>query len=235
MKRRVIIIIILIVSIPFSYFLITEAQESKSAKESKLVSQQLLDESKALDKEIMAINKKIEKVIADNQLLSPDNKIKILPYQMAFKRGKDFIEIEKHHFTRGSIDVSRVVGVKKKFMRISTNGQTISKLESRISDQNYDEESITLVTMIDPSPKTVETKDINFEYKINGSILKSTKLEKVRNTTAFPIKNELKRNFIIPHLDYFYNALLDITEAYKKGSKDVESVMTEFLKKSTVY
>ncbi|HOR94107.1 MAG TPA: hypothetical protein PLZ38_09055, partial [Spirochaetota bacterium] len=66
-------------------------------------------------------------------------------------------------------------------------------------------------------------------------IVTDKKLSEVKNTLAFPIQNQLKNEFYIPHLMYFYDVLLNISETYYKGIKDIDSTMTEFLKSSTKY
>lgn len=210
-------------------------QDSELSREDKLKSEQLENESKELDRQILNINKKIQGVVADNDLLSPKNKIKLLPYQVAMVRGENFIELEKHKFIRSGIDSTEIVGIKKKSVKVLFNGKSISKIESIIFVKRYDDESVTVVNITDPSPNTADTKDMKFEYKVNENMIKNTILDKVQNTTAFPIQNDLKRNFLIPHLNYFYSVILSIAETYKKGVKDTDSLMADFLKESTVY
>ena len=210
-------------------------EDSELSREDKLKSEQLENESKELDRQILNINKKIQGVIADNDLLSPKNKIRLLPYQVAMVRGKNFIELERHKFIRSGIDSTEIVGIKKKSVKVLFNGKSISKIESIIFVKRYDDESVTVVNITDPSPNTADTKDMKFEYKVNENMIKNTILDKVQNTTAFPIQNDLKRNFLIPHLNYFYSVILSIAETYKKGVKDTDSLMADFLKESTVY
>ena len=66
-------------------------------------------------------------------------------------------------------------------------------------------------------------------------LLNNKKLGTVKNTTAYPLRNEIKREFLIPHLSTFYSAILFISEAYYKSLKDSDSSLSEFLKKSTKY
>ncbi len=205
------------------------------SKKDKLLSKQLVEEGHELDKQILSFNKSIQGVIADNDLLSPKSKIRLLPYQVSMVRGKDFITLERHKFIRSGIDSTKIIGIKRKSMKVTLSGKTASKIESVISVQRYDDESITVVNVTDPSPNTVETKDMRFEYKVNENLIKNTLLDKVQNTTAFPIRNDLKRNFLIPHLNYFYSVVLNIAETYKKGIKDSDSLMADFLKESAIY
>jgi hypothetical protein len=210
-------------------------QDSDLYKKDKLMSKQLEEDGNELDKQILSINQSIQGVIADNNLLSPENKIKLLPYQVSLVRGKDFIAFERHKFIRSGIDSTKIVGIQKKSLKVTLSGKSASKIESVIFVQRYDDESITAVNVTDPSPNTVETRDMKFEYKVNENLIKDILLEKVQNTTAFPIRNDLKRNFLIPHLTYFYSVVLNIAETYKKGIKDADSLMADFLKESTSY
>lgn len=210
-------------------------KDPELSKKDKLKSEQLENESQELDRQILSIHKNIQGVIADNELLSPKNRIKLLPYQIAMVRGKDFIELERHKFIRSGSNSSEIVGIKKKRVKLLISGKTVSKIESVIFVKRYDDESVTIVKITDPSPNTVDTKDMEFEYKVNENLIKDTLLDKVQNTTAFPIKNDLKRNFLIPHLNYFYSVILNIAETYKKGVKDTDSLMADFLKESTIY
>ena len=49
------------------------------------------------------------------------------------------------------------------------------------------------------------------------------------------MRNDIKRNFLVPHLGYFYNVLLSIGETYAKSIKNTDSALSEFLEKSTDY
>lgn len=125
-----------------------------------------------------------------------------------------------------------ITGIQVKKIKIYTNGQTISKIESEIYERDYYSGSLNIVRITDPSPATEGTNDIVFTHIVNGKVfLDNKKLGDMKNTTAFPIQNDLKRDFIVPHMSYFMNSLLFIAESYYKGLKDAESGMAEFLKR----
>jgi len=233
MIRKTILVSLISFAVMYTGF-ISAKEKDKDGKDT-LMSQQLIEESGDLDKQILNINKNIQKVIADNNFMSPENKYKLLPYQTAMTRGKDFFEIVRHRFIRSTIDNTKIIGIMKKSVKVYTGGSSVSKIESMVYEKRYDDESVTVVNIVDPSPNSVETKDIRFAYKVNGRLLKDVRMGKIQNTTAFPIQNDLKRNFLIPHLNYFYSVILSIAETYKKGIKDSESLMADFLKDSTSY
>jgi hypothetical protein len=208
---------------------------SQEAKNTTLTSQNLTEESKQLDQQILSICKRIEDTIATYKLMTIKD-IRLLPFQVSYTQGNDFIYLEKHFFINDDIIPNKIKLQKLKSIKIYTNGTTINKIESLIREENYYENSVTEVKIVDPSPNTVGTDDIVFTFvKNNKPIVNDKKLSEVKNTLAFPIQNQLKNEFYIPHLMYFYDVLLNISETYYKGIKDIDSTMTEFLKSSTKY
>lgn len=208
---------------------------SQEAKNSTLTSQNLTEESKQLDQQILSICKRIEDTIATYKLMTIKD-IRLLPFQVSYTQGSDFIYLEKHFFINDDIIPNKIKLQKLKSIKIYTNGTTVNKIESLIREENYYENSVTEVKIVDPSPNALGTDDIVFTFvKNNKPIVTDKKLAEVKNTLAFPIQNQLKREFYIPHLMYFYDVLLSISETYYKGIKDIDSTMTEFLKSSTKY
>jgi hypothetical protein len=187
---------------------------SQEAKNTTLTSQNLTEESKQLDQQILSICKRIEDTIATYKLMTIKD-IRLLPFQVSYTQGNDFIYLEKHFFINDDIIPNKIKLQKLKSIKIYTNGTTINKIESLIREENY----YIVFTFV----------------KNNKPIVNDKKLSEVKNTLAFPIQNQLKNEFYIPHLMYFYDVLLNISETYYKGIKDIDSTMTEFLKSSTKY
>ncbi|MBN2157801.1 MAG: hypothetical protein JW807_00290 [Spirochaetes bacterium] len=211
---------------------ISTAQEKKSDKQYKLESEQLDRVGKSLDAQILAYGKRMAEIIHKYELLKASD-LRIIPYQTTYVMGSDYIEMEKHHFIRDDALGKEITGLQTKRIKIYTNGQSISKIESEIYDRMYWAGTSVVVRMTDPSPLSEGTDDIVFTHIANGKVLlENKKLGDIKNTTAFPIRNELKRDFVVPHMSYFMNSLLFIAESYNKGLKDAESVMSNFLKKS---
>ena len=230
MRKQYLIILIIIASMIFS--VVAFSQETKK---DSLESETIVNEGKQLDQEILNFCKRIEETIAKNKLLSIKD-IRLLPFQVSYSQGNDYIYIEKHYFIKDDLVPNKIKIKKLKSIKIYTNGTTVSKLESIIREENYYENTVSEVKIIDPTPTALGTDDIVFTYlRENKPILTEKRLSEVKNSTAFPIQNQLKREFYIPHLVYFYDVLLSIAETYYKGMKDVDSTMTEFLKDSTKY
>jgi len=103
-------------------------------------------------------------------------------------------------------------------------------------ERDYNGGLSTQVIIVDPTPTAAGTDDIIFTHILNGKkLLDGRKLGEVKNSTAFPVRNNLKREFLVPHLEYFSQVLLSIAETYARGIKDSDSQMYEFLKQSTSY
>ena len=230
MRKQYLIITLMFLLMTFSVVVF-----SQDTKKSTSESENIVTEGKQLDQEILGFCKRIEDTIANYKLMSIKD-IRLLPYQISYSQGNDYIFVEKHYFVKDDLIPNKIKMKKSKSIKIYTNGTTISKLESIIREENYYENTVSEVKIIDPTPTALGTDDIVFSYiRANKVILTDKKLSEVKNSIAFPIQNQLKREFYLPHLMYFYDVLLNIAETYYKGMKDVDSTMTEFLKGSTTY
>ena len=222
---------ILVVSCCISMAVAAAAQD-KGEQKYKLMSERLDQQGKELDAQISSLNTKLAGIIKKYDLLKTTG-VRILPYQMTYVIGQNFIEMEKHTFIKDDIYARDITGIQVKKTKIYTDGQSISQIESQIYDQDYYSGMMNIVKIVDPSPMSEGTDDIVFTYILRGKIvLDNKKLGEIKNTTVSPIRNDLKREFLIPHLSYFEDSLLYIAEAYYKGLKDAESGMSDFLKKS---
>ncbi len=206
-----------------------------SGEEYKLSSQTLDQQGGELDKQIAAYSTRMAEIIKKYNLLKTTG-IRIIPYQTTYVQGQDFIEMEKYSFIKDDIYNREVVGVQSRKIKLYTNGESVTRIDTEIYDHFYWAGSSNIVRISDPSPTTVGTDDIVFTHIVNGKpFLENKKLADIKNTTAYPIRNELKREFLVPHISYFMNSLLFIAEAYYKGMKDAEEGMTEYLKKAKKY
>jgi hypothetical protein len=203
-----------------------------------------------MNKQIMNLNNEIQKTIRDYNLLSPEIKqgLKVVPYQTNVRYASDnqgsYMEIERHQFIRDPLQAAKFIGIKTKKFKLYYSGDTINKLQTEIFERYYDDNSAVKVDVVDPTPASEDTGDIMFTHTMmvnytieNPKFRKNVKLvdkalRDIQNTTAFPIRNDLKRNFLLPNLIYVNSVLLDIAESYYKGKKDSESVMMNFLVQS---
>lgn len=207
------------------------AQE-KDQKQYRLTSDSLDLQGKELDSQIVNLNKKIAGIVKDYGLLKA-TRLTVIPYQTIYVMGSDFIELEKHSFLKEDIISREITGILTRKIKIYTNGDAITKIESDISDRNYWSGALNLVKIVDPSPTTEGTDDITFTHIVNGKILLDNKrLGDMKNTTAFQVRNDIKREFLVPHMNYFTDSFRFIAESYNKGIKDSELGMHEFLKQT---
>ncbi|MBN1499911.1 MAG: hypothetical protein JW982_07145, partial [Spirochaetes bacterium] len=172
-----------------------------------------------------------EKIIevVKNYKLKDAGKLGAMPYQTTLYKGDDFIKVEKHSYIRDYF-TGEIVGVKKRTIKLVMSGDSVTRFESEVIEKNYASSRMVTITIIDPSPATDDTSDITFSHVESGKILvENKKMSDIKNTAAFPVANDLKREFYIPHLTFFYDTILTIAESYVKNSKDADNNMSEYL------
>lgn len=230
MKKTILVMACLVLMVAVSM-----AQEKdQKGQINKLTSEALDKQGRDLDAQITGIGKKIADIIKNYELLKAP--VRFIPYQTTLVQGADFIEMEKHSFVKDETYARDITGIQIKKIKIFTNGQTVSKIESEIYERDYYSGASNIVKISDPSPTAEGSDDVVFSHIVNGKVfLDAKKMGDMKNTTAFPIRNDLKREFLVPHMSYFMNSLLFIAEAYYKGLKDAESGMADFLKRSKKY
>lgn len=233
----------------------TYAQTGQQAdKADTLTSKEIEQEGDMMNKQIMSVNRDILKVVKDYKLTSDDLKknIRIVPFQTTLKYGDNgkgnYLEVTRHKFIRNPLNLHKIVGIKNKSFKIYYSGETVNKIEMQIFERYYDDNSAVQVDITDPSPGDEQTNDVTFTHTLlvnytiqndrfrkDVKLVDNKKLGEIQNSTAFPIRNDLRRDFLLPNLTFVNNVLLDVAETYYKGKKDAESLMLEFLRKSVDY
>lgn len=253
-RLSILFVTMTILAISFSSAFTQENPSSSEQRKDMLTSEELQKEGLELNKQILILSNDIQKTAKDYKLFSEDMKknISVLPYQTTLRYGSDnngnFMELERHQFMRNPLSVSKITGVKTKSFKLYYSGDSISKILTQVFERYYDDNSAVKVNVLDPSPSSEDTDDVTFTHTVminytipnekfrkNINMVDNKALKDIQNTTAFPIRNDLRRNFLIPNLVYVNNVLLDIAETYLKGKKDSESLMTEFLKRTINY
>ena len=233
MKRIIVMVATVCIMVSVSY---SQNKSDKGTNSKYKLSSDALDkDGKSLDVQINELSSKIANIVKKYDLLNTKG-IRFLPFQTTYKLGQDFIELEKHSFVKSGMLGGEITGIKTKKMKIYTTGSTVSKIESEIYEKDYYSGETDFVKIVDPSPTTEGTDDILFTHVKKGkNYLDEKPMGKIKNTTAFPLRNEIKRNFLVPHLSYFRNSFLFVSEAYYKSLKDADGALADFLKKSTKY
>lgn len=239
MKKILAAIIVLFFVIP----VFLTAQDNKESTEKKggtLASKAIDEKGQGFDKQILDLNKSIEEVVSTANLMTGEG-IRTLPYQTEIKYGPDeknpkFIQIVKHIYIKDGLFSNTLVGYEEKLLRIYSDGKTVSQIETIIKTKNFDSQDVEIVSVLDPSPSTESTDDVVLTHTYNNKkLVNQKKLGEVLNNADTPIRNGIKTEFIIPNLTILHKNILFITEANKKGAKDSDLDMSEFLKKSTLY
>lgn len=231
MKRLLVIFVAIVLPVA-----IAGAQEKKSpgGKQGQysLDSANLDEQGKGYDGQIRALCADIAAAIKKYDLLKNKN-IRFIPFQTSFIQGNDYIEMEKHTFITDEIYRTEVVGIRTKRIKIFTNGQDVQKIESEIYERRYYSGEKDQVVITDTAPLGQGTDNITFTHRVGSkTLMDGRRLGDIKNSTAFPLRTEIKRDFLIPNLTYFKNSLQFIGESYAKLMKDSEESMSEFLKNS---
>ena len=210
-----------------------QAQEQPKPNGNIATAEKIDEDSKNLDGIIKDINQKIQTVIQKNKMMEVKD-IKVIPYQTDYHLEKDYIQVDRHMFIRDNND--KIVGEKKKTVRVYVTGGALSKIESIIYERDYSASDEMTVIITDPSPMSDGKDNLVIQQIHNRKVIVESKpLSEIKNTTAFPVRNNFKRDFYVPHISYFYNIILGIAETYSKSAKDSDAAVTEFLMKSTRY
>jgi|APHig6443718053_1056840.scaffolds.fasta_scaffold48296_2 hypothetical protein len=208
--------------------------KAEKAEKNTLTSEKLDAEGKNLDSIIKNLNGNIQSVVQKYKMI--ENKdIKVIPYQVDYNVEKDCITMERHIFVRGDGADARIIGEKRKTIKMYVSGNTLSKVESIVYERDYNNATELIAEIVDSSPLSGNTDGITIKQTYRKKMVFSKTLGEMKNTTAFPVRNDFKRDFYIPHITYFYNTILGIAETYSKSTKDTDQTVAEFLKTSTKY
>lgn len=225
---QVIVLSVLVSGILFSQ------NKTENSSDKSLMSESLQNEAKDLDSQILDLSKKIAETVKKYGL-STAKDIPVLPYQVSYEAKDGYILITRYSIVKNEIN-GELNGRREKKMKLYLSGDSVSKIESMIYEKENNKFTTNIIVITDPSPVTEGTDDVIFNHSMNDKVRTANKpFSEIRNTTAFPVRNNIKRDFYIPHLQYFYSVLLSIGETYQKGIKDTDTLMQNLLKGSTQY
>ena len=177
------------------------SQDAKQGSASQK-SQELDDFEKSLDSKISVINKKLEQY---SELMNLT--VNHTPVQSRFRKGNGYIELEKYDFVYEAANSTTIVGGKKKVMKLYYSGQTFSKIESEITEENYILRTKKLLRVVDPSPSTEDNSDILVFRQVNSENPLEFKLAEMDNTVSNPNRIQFKKEF---YLDFLNNLEEDL-------------------------
>ena len=178
------------------------SQDSKEGSGGSQKAKELDEFEKSLDSKIAVINKKLEQY---SDLMNLE--VSHTPVQSRFKKGNGYIELEKYDFLYEASNSTVIVGGKKKVMRLYYSGQSFSKIESEITEENYKLRTKKLLRVIDPSPNTEDNGDIMVFRQVNKENPLEFKLSEMDNTISNPNRIQFKKEF---YLDFLNNLEEDL-------------------------
>lgn len=219
------------------------AQDGGTNKNSNnaMISEVVEDYGKDMDKLIADWSKRIEDLIKKYEMTKLTD-IRILPYQTDLEMGDGYIEVEKHFFIkdpakrRNAFSYKDITGIRIKRIRVYTGGESVSKIETTVTEKFFSERPQNEVIIVDPSPTSEGTDDVTITYIYKGkTIVNDKKLADVRNRIDYPVRNDIKSDFLVPNLNICYNALMFIAEAYYGAMKDPDKFVSDYLRDAADY
>lgn len=213
------------------------AQDMKEPERNDTLSSAIIEQyGKDMDKLVVDWSQRIANLIEKYDLVNTKD-IRVLPYQSDYDLGDGYIELERHTFIkdaakrRAAFGYKEIQGILTKRIRIYTDGKSVSKIETDIQEKFFNNRPQNRVIVVDPSPTTEGTDDVTFTHIYKGkTIIENKKLSDIKNKSDSPLRNNIKRDFLVPNLHICYNLLMFIGEAYYSSLKDSEKFMDNFLK-----
>lgn len=213
------------------------AQDNKNNSPKNQLSSETIEKyGQEMDKAIVEWNKRIAGVIEKYNLLNTKD-IRILPYQSDYDLGDGYIELERHTFIKNDMGrrtgfgYKNIEGIIIKKIKIYTDGKNVSKIETDVQEKYFNDRPINRIIIVDPSPTADGTDNITFTHIYKGkTIIDNKKLADVKNQGDAPLRNNLKKDFLLPNLNICYYSLSFIGEAYYSSLKDGEKFMDDALK-----
>ena len=150
-------------------------------------------------------------------------------------KSEDYIEVESYEFIQAAFNYTEVVGSKVKILRLYFDGDSLLKVESRITEENFQENSKYDSKVVDPTPTTVDNKDIVIMNRFNEGIPYEVQLGNIENTVSNPLRIKFKREFYIEHLQQF-EVIYRYAEKYtQRYGTNKNTMAIKYLKKSLKY
>ncbi|MDH4200523.1 MAG: hypothetical protein OEV66_09105 [Spirochaetia bacterium] len=209
----------------------TQPGAATSPQTSEKQSSAVLDAfEKNLDVQIALINKNLAQY---SDLMNLD--VTHTPAQSKFTKGSGYIQLEKYDFVYESPSSTVVTGGKRKIIKLYYTGQSLTKMEATIMEENYILRHKKLLVVTDPSPATEDNGDIQVFYQINKEPPVEYKVSDMQNTISEPNRIKFKKEFYIEFLNN-----LDADLMYTRKYVDMYGTSThvntiEELKRSVDY
>lgn len=206
----------------------------KAGKDASLQeSEELKKTEEAMDKRIKELNEKLQRFAVLKNI-----PVKYTPERTVFSKDeKDgaYIELQSYSFIPLAFNYGRPVGSRYKVMRLYYSGDTLSKIETEVVEQNFHEKTRYYSKVIDPNPLDETSADFEISSSFNDGEPYSVVLEKIENTKTNPLRLKFKRDFYIPHLTYFEKMYRFTEEFQKRYGTNNDVMVIDTLRRSLQY
>lgn len=193
--------------------------------------------AKELEETEKALDEKIKTLGESLQFYSKLDKIEVkyTPGQTNFSKGDGYIELESYNFIPQSYVYGNPVGTKVKKMRLYYSGETLSKIETEILEQDFYHKTKFYSKIVDPSPMDNNANDMIITTSFNDGKPYEVTVGDMENTLTNPLRINYKRDYYIEHLIYFEKSFRFTWEFQKRYGTSNDVVTIETLKKSLDY
>ena len=218
-------------SLLFAVYLLTGVFFYVDARVSSQQSEGLKAREKKFDAEIKRLN---QDFALYRGLLDAD--VKVTPEQTFFTKNaqENWIQLESFSFIPESYVLSNIVGVKYTVVKLHFGPGGLSKIETRIYEDNYITEDINENLIIDPSPNTEDTSDIQITYERKARPPYRSVLGNMQNTDSMPLGIKFKKEYT-RHLNAFLK-LFNLVEDYQiRYGNDIDKNIIDALVESLEY
>ena len=200
---------------------------------SKTPQENLNEAEGKMDKKILEINKSL-----GTYHVLKEVKLEYLPQQTEVIKGDEggFSTIKLISYDFIPLGYSgKSVGHKEKYVKLFFKGETLEKIETKVLEQNFREDTRYTSKVEDPKPSTEKMDDLVVVTQFNREDTYKVELKDMDNTLANPHRLKFKRDYYIPHLTHF-EKLFRYTLAYQKFfGRGSDKVTIERLKRSLNY
>ncbi len=228
MKKTVIAAIAAMLFAGTAYSIDDSLSKGKNADIQK--SEELDKTEKALDERIKKLGEMLQRY---DKLQNID--VKYTPGQTIFMKGDGYIELISYNFIPTSFSYGKPVGTKEKRLRLFFSGETLTKMETEVMEQDFLRHTKFYSKVVDPSPTDAEVNDITITTSFNDAKAYEVTLKNMENTLTNPLRINYKRDYYIDHLTYFEKMYRFTEEFQKRYGTNNDKITIERLKKSLAY
>lgn len=161
--------------------------------------------------------------------------VKYTPMRTIFRKGDDYVELQSYTFIPMSFAHGKPVGGRYKNVRLYYNGETLSKIETDVVNENFLRQTKSISKIVDPSPGDANVNDISISTSFNDGKPYTVKLEDIENTITNPLRIEFKREYYLKHLTQFERLFRYTWEYQKRFGTNNDKITIDTLKRSLEY